>query len=189
MPLNVFRLYFTLPDGSRPGFPIVTGISANCIHCSYGISQQSADWLSLFIFRLFRVTLLFVIYLFAFYLSQFGSILPIYFSTLLLFYIYISTIIPRRLTVFLSQSFPLIVFISYHSLAIIDVAGFTLVTSPISVALFFPEAPRACYIFELVLSRVIDRQCELRTANGERFEDSESAITMFTVIIRFRRNY
>lgn len=173
MSLNVFRLYFTLPGGSKPGFPIVTGISANCIHCSYGISQQSADWWSLFIFRLFRVTLLFVIYPFAFYLSQFGSILPIYFSSLLLFYIYISTIIlrPCRLTVFLSQSFPLIVFISYHSLAIIDVAGFTLVTFPISVALFFPEAPRACYIFELVLSRVIDRQCELRTASGERFED------------------
>jgi len=171
MPLNVFRLYSALPGGSKPGFPIVTSISANCIHCSYGISQQSADWWSLFIFRLFRVTSLFAIYLFVRYCRFiFPHFVSLYFYAFLRFYSIIFQ------PVFLSRSFPLsligrIVFISYHSLAIIDVAGFTLVTSPISVAPFFPEAPRACYyIFELVVARY---RSAVRITSGE-WRDSKT---------------
>lgn len=190
MPLNVFRLYSALLGESKPDFPIVTGISANCIYCS----QRNVDRWSLFIFHLFRVTLLFAIYLFAFCLSQFGlGIADLFFLAFVFFYIYISTIIfrPWRLSFCrnLFLYYLLDVFISYHSLAIIDVVGFTLVTSPIFVASFSPwSAARVLLHF-----RARCRALSIGSANYERrmerFEDSESVITMFTVIIRFRHNY
>lgn len=66
-----------------------------------------------------------------------------------------------------------ITFISYRSLAIIDVASFTLVTFPISRASFSPEYCACVTTFSSSLLRVIEQR-ELRTANEEKERDSKT---------------
>jgi len=88
----------------------------------------------------------------------------------------------------LASPFGRIVFISYRSLAIIDVADVTLVTSPDLFKFLFP---RVCSV--LLRFRARCRTLSISSANYgqrmERPEDSESAITMVPAIIHFRCDY
>jgi len=87
-----------------------------------------------------------------------------------------------------ASPFGRIVFISYRSLAIIDVADVTLVTSPDLFKFLFP---RVCSV--LLRFRARCRTLSISSANYgqrmERPEDSESAITMVPAIIHFRCDY
>lgn len=187
MPLNVFRLHSALPGGSKPGFPIVTGISANCIHCSYtGLRNRVLiDGASLSFVYFASPCLLPSICSSAFYLSQFGPVFifprfcffPFFFPFFSRFHSIIFR--PCRPTVFLPQSFRTycIYFLSFAHDYRHRVAGFTLVTSPISAAPFF--AARVLLHFRARCRRVRARARALSIGGAnyerrmERFEDLE----------------
>lgn len=187
MPLNVFRLYSILPGGSKPGPPphcnrprliafiVLTDfateswlmeplylpfISCQCAFCP--IIYLPVHILFVII-RLAICSLFFLIHLFPrFYFIIFCSL----------------TWLPFCRNKIFPLSVKRIVFISWRSPAIIDDAGFTLGTYPISTVPFSRGTARV-NTFSSSLSRVIDQQGELRATReifrlGERNYDVHS---------------
>lgn len=178
MPRNVFRLYFALPSESDR-VAHCNRFPANCIHCSYGFrNRKLIDGASLSL----------VYFASAFFLPSHLSVRSRFIchdsaqfrSLSVLFYIYIYLALffipssflrsPDRLfaATVTPDSLVLYLFISHPSLAIIDIAGFTLVTSPISRVSVSPKctAVRAYYYvsYELVVARY---RSAARIADGE----------------------